>query len=140
MVANVEDGTVSLVDAQSLAEVDRIAVGAAPVQVAFLPDGSRAYVSLRDEDAVAVIDIATLEVIARIPVGDSPIQLHATPDGTKVFVANQGSEAAPNNEVSVIDVASGSVVATITAGAAAHGVSIGTNGTLVLLPMWRMEV
>lgn len=133
LVANVEGGSVSLFDTGTLAEVARIPVGAAPVQVAFLPDGSRAYVSLRDEDAVAVIDLATREVTARIPVGDGPIQLYATPDGGKVFVANQGSEAAPSNEVSVIDVASGSVVATVKAGMGAHGVSVSTDGTLAFV-------
>lgn len=127
LVANVQDGTVSLIDIEKLSEAARIPVGAAPVQVAFLPDGSRAYVSLRDEDAVAVVDVAARAVLGRIPVGDGPIQLYATPDGSKVVVANQGSEATPSNEVSVIDVASGSVV-TVKAGVGPHGVVISTDG------------
>lgn len=133
LVANVEDGSVSLIDVQTLAEVSRIAVGAAPVQVVFLPDGSRAYVTLRDEDAVAVIDMVSLKVTGRIPVGDGPIQLYATPDGTRIFVANQGTDAAPSDQVSVIAVASGSVIDTVTAGMGAHGVSISTDGAMAFV-------
>jgi len=89
------------------------------VQVGFTPDGSRVYVSLRDENKVAVIDTATRKVIARIEVGPAPIQVHATPDGRLIFVANQGTEAKPNDTVSVIDVASGKVIKTIRTGVGA---------------------
>ena len=104
-VANVEDGSVSVIDTASLTEAARIPVGAAPVQVGFTPDSSRVYVSLRDENRVAVIDTATREVTDRIEVGPNPIQMIATPDGRQVYVANQGTEAAPNDTVSVIDTA-----------------------------------
>ena len=127
-VANVEDGTVSVIDTASLEETGRIEVGKAPVQVGFTPDGSRVYVSLRDENKVAVIDTATLQVTDRIDVGRSPIQMHATPDGKFVYVANQGSETEPDETVSVIDVASGDVVKTITTGKGAHGVTVSDDG------------
>lgn len=132
-VANVEDGTVSVIDAASLEEIDRIEVGKAPVQVGFTPDGKRVYVSLRDENKVAVIDAATRQVTARIEVGRSPIQMHATPDGRFVYVANQGTEAEPDETVSVIDVAGGAVVKTITAGKGAHGVTVSDDGAHVFV-------
>jgi len=125
LVANVEDASVSLIDVATRAETARIPVGRAPVQVGFLPDGLRAFVSLRDEDAVAVIDLTSREVTARIPVGRGPIQLHATPDGRHVVVANQGSDAVPDNRVSVVDVATGSVVARLCC----------TNRLLIGLPL-----
>ena len=68
------------------------------------------------------------EVTAHIPVGRGPIQLHATPDGRFVFVANQGSESAPDNRVSVVEVATSSVIATIETGTAAHGVDVSPDG------------
>lgn len=132
-VANVEDGTVSVIDVEGLNEMHRIEVGKAPVQVGFTPDGSRVYVSLRDENKVAVIDTATLQVTDRIDVGRSPIQMHATPDGKFVYVANQGSEAEPDETVSVIDVASGAVVKTITTGKGAHGVTVSDAGDHVFV-------
>ncbi len=106
-VANVEGGTVSVIDAASLEEIDRIEVGETPVQVGFTPDGKQVYVSLRDENKLAIIDTATRQVTARIVVGSSPIQVHATPDGRFVYVANQGTEAEPDETVSVIDVVGG---------------------------------
>lgn len=133
MVANLKGDSVSLFDTATLAEAARIPVGDAPAQVAFLPDGSRADVSLRDDDAVAVIDLSARKVIARIPVGDGPIQLSATPDSGKVFVADQGTEAAPSNEVSVIDTASNAVIATVKAGKGAHGVAISADGALAFV-------
>ncbi|NEY91550.1 YncE family protein [Tabrizicola oligotrophica] len=133
LVANVQDGTVSLIDVASLAELARIPVGTTPVQVAFLPDGRRAYVSLRDEDAVAIVDLASRTTTGRIAVGDGPIQLFATPDGAQVLVANQGSEALPGDTVSVIDVASGKVRATVTTDAGAHGVAISADGALAFV-------
>lgn len=132
-VANAKDGTLSVLDAVKLTEVGRIKVGQAPVQVGFTPDGSRVYVSLRDENKVAMIDTATRQVIGRTEVGRLPIQLHATPDGRFVYVASQGTEAEPNDTVSVVDVASGEVVKTIRTGAGAHGVAVGNDGAFVFV-------
>lgn len=133
LVANVQDGTVSLFDIRKLTEIARIPVGKAPVQVAFLPNGKRAYVSLRDEDAVAIIDLESTSVIGRIAVGDSPIQLFATPDSRKVIVANQGTAEAPDDTVSVIDVTSGSVVATLKGDTGPHGVAMSSDGALAFV-------
>ncbi|MDW9688390.1 YncE family protein [Sinorhizobium meliloti] len=132
-VANVEDGTISVIDTATLAEVDRVEVGSTPVQVGFVPDGSRVYVSLRDANQVAVIDPVTRKVTQRIDVGRSPIQVHATPDGRFVYVANQGTVAEPDDTVSVIDAASGTVVKTIRTGAGAHGVTVSSDGDLAFV-------
>ena len=127
-VANVEDGTLSVIDASGLIELARIPVGSTPVQVGFTPDGSRVYVSLRDENRVAVVDTATRSLIGTIEVGRNPIQVYATPDGRSVYVANQGSDAEPDDTLSVIDVASGVVVDTIRTGMGAHGVVVSSDG------------
>lgn len=132
-VANVEDGSVSVLDTAKLAEVARIPVGKAPVQVGFTPDGARVYVSLRDENKVAVIDTATRQVLGRIDVGRNPIQVFATPDGRSVYVANQGTKEEPADTVSVIDVATGSVVDTIRTDAGAHGVVLCNEGRHVFV-------
>ncbi|MBR0683242.1 YncE family protein [Roseomonas eburnea] len=128
-LANVKDGTVSVVDVAAGREAARIQVGPAPVQVGFLPDGSRAYVSLRDANAVAEIDTRSRRVLRRIPVGRGPIQVYATPDGRLLYVANEGTRRAPGTTASVIDVATGTVVATIETGRGAHGVVVCGAGT-----------
>lgn len=129
LVADVKSNSVSFIDAQKRTETKRLEVGAAPVQVGFLANGSKAYVSLRDDDAVAVLDVKSMKVLNRIPVGDGPIQVYATPDASKVFVALQGSKAAPNNKVAVIDTTTDKVIATVTAGIGAHGVAVNSKGT-----------
>ena len=57
----------------------------------------------------------------------------ATPDGRHVYVANQGTDAAPNDTVSVIDTASGQVVNTLKTGPGAHGVSASADGAFVFV-------
>ena len=123
-LANVRDGTVSVVDVAAGREAARIPVGPSPVQVGFAPDGGRAYVSLRGANAVAQIDARTRRVLRRIPVGPGPVQLFATPDGKLLYVANEGTRAVPGTTASVIDLAAGSVVATIETGRGAHGVVV----------------
>jgi YVTN family beta-propeller protein len=132
-VANVQDGSLSVLNTGSLAEVARIPVGRTPVQVGFTPDGGRLYVSLRDENRVAVIDTVSRTVIGRIDVGRQPIQVHATPNGRFVYVANQGTDAQPDDTVSVIDVAKGAIVDTIRTGNGAHGVAVSDDGAFVFV-------
>jgi YVTN family beta-propeller protein len=132
-VANVLDGSVSVIDVAAREEVARLPVGQAPVQVGFTPDGARVFVSLRDENQVAVIDTASREVIARIEVGRLPIQVHATADGRYMLVANEGSEAEPDNRVSVIALDSLTVVATHEVGAGAHGISVDDTGRFAFI-------
>lgn len=128
-LANVRGGTVSVVDIAATREVARIPAGPSPVQVGFVPDGSRAYVSLRGANAVAEIDARTRRVLRRIPVGRGPVQVFATPDGRFLYVANEGTRAAPGTTASVIDLAAGSVVATVETGRGAHGVVVCETGS-----------
>ncbi|MGE6608591.1 YncE family protein [Halomonas sp. NPDC076908] len=132
-VANVLDGSVSVIDVAAREEVARLPVGQAPVQVGFTPDGTRVFVSLRDENRVAVIDTNRREVIERIEVGRLPIQVHATADGRFMLVANEGSEAEPDNRVSVIALDSLTVVATHEVGAGAHGISVDDTGRFAFI-------
>jgi YVTN family beta-propeller protein len=66
----------------------------------------------------AVIDTAGKMVVAT-PVGDSPFAVAVTPDGKHAYVTNNVS-----NNVSVIDSASNTVVATVPVGSNPVGVGI----------------
>jgi YVTN family beta-propeller protein len=132
-VANVQDGSLSVIDTRSLIEVARIPVGPTPVQVGFTPDGSRVYVSLRDENRIAVVDTVSRALVGTVDVGRNPIQVHATPEGRFIYAANQGTESEPADTVSVIEVATGSVVDIIRTGKGAHGVSVSDDGALVFV-------
>ncbi|MFP1625859.1 YncE family protein [Streptomyces sp. 5K101] len=72
-VANLNDDTVSVIDAATNTVVDTITVGDTPLNVAVSPDGSRVYVTNFADDTVSVIDTATNTVIDTIPVGDGPV-------------------------------------------------------------------
>ena len=127
-VANLKGGTVSVIDTESRKQVAQIAAGKGPAQVGFTPDGRFGFVSLSGENKVAVIDPVSCNVIRKIAVGTVPIQLHATPDNRLLLVANQGTPKKPGTTVSVIDVASMQLSATIKTGAGAHGVVVDREG------------
>lgn len=127
-VANLKGGTVSVVDTESRKQIAQIAAGKGPAQVGFTADGRFGFVSLSGENKVAVIDPVSRKVIRKIAVGTVPIQLHATPDNRLLLVANQGTLKKPGTTVSVIDVASMKVAATIKTGEGAHGVVVGHDG------------
>ena len=127
-VANLKGGTVSVIDTDSRKQVARISAGKGPAQVGFTPDGRFGFVSLSEANSVAVIDPASHKVIRKIAVGTVPIQLFATPDSKLLLVANQGTPKKPGTTVSVIDLASMKVAATITTRAGAHGVVISRDG------------
>ena len=73
--------------------VRRVQVGPRPRSIGFLPDGSRAYVSLENDGAIAVVDAQQHKLLQRIQLegkGNTPkprpmgIAVH--PDGSTVYV------------------------------------------------------
>ncbi|HII91403.1 MAG TPA: PKD domain-containing protein [Methanosarcina sp.] len=79
------------------------------VNLAITPDGKKVYAVNSDSYSdVLVIDTFAKKEIARIPVGNSSGGISVNPAGTKVYVANRNS-----NDVSVIDVATNKVTATV---------------------------
>jgi YVTN family beta-propeller protein len=72
------------------------------------PPPAYAYVALQGADSVAVIDEVTNTMAGRISVGQFPFGVAVRPGGSEVYVTNRGDRS-----VSVIDVATQSVVASI---------------------------
>jgi YVTN family beta-propeller protein len=104
-VSNWGDKTVSLLDASSLKETSRIAVGAHPSDLAYGPDG-RLFVANAGSNSVSVIaDGQVIETIGTSldphdPVGSTPNALAVSADGKFLYVAN-----ADNNDTAVISIA-----------------------------------
>ncbi len=106
LVANQEDGMLSVLDPDSRTEVNKALLGKIPIRTVIAPDGETVFVPNRESNDVSVIDptfdrggeIRPWEV-ARIPVGIWPGGTVFSPDGTRAFVANNKT-----NDVSVIDV------------------------------------
>lgn len=104
-----------------------IPVGASPVQVAVAPNGREAYVSLGQDSAVVKVDLVQQQVSGLVEVPSAPVQVYLTADGTRLLSANQGSEDDPGNTVSVIDLTTQTVVATVPVGEMPNGVSYGSQ-------------
>jgi len=112
-VTNSGDGTVSIIRADVSPPVvmgTPIAVGAGPLSVTALADGSRAYVANSGSlpGTVSVITTSNNTVSKTITVGTNPVSIASSSDGTKVYVANKGS-----NTISVIRTSDDTVVVTV---------------------------
>jgi YVTN family beta-propeller protein len=103
-VSNWGDESVSLLDAQSLREKSRVAVGSHPNNQLYAKDG-RLFVSNGGSNSVSVIvngkviETIKTSVDPKDLVGSTPDALALTPDQKTLYVAN-----ADNNDVAVIDI------------------------------------
>jgi YVTN family beta-propeller protein len=85
-VANVGDGTVSVVDLVALGVRATVPVGAKPAGLRTHPTRAEIWGVSTDGGYVWVLDAATDRVVARISVGSSPLALDFSPDGRKAYV------------------------------------------------------
>lgn len=129
-VANMGEDTISVVDIENNKEVKKIKVGNTPVTTGITSDGKTLVATVNGENALAIIDLAT-DKVDKVPVGKGPAQVYIESDDKYAFVANQGTEDAPSNTVSKIDMATRKVVATIETGKGAHGVVVSPDNKYV---------
>jgi YVTN family beta-propeller protein len=114
--------TVTVIDTATDTVSGEITVGTNVGGIAFTPDGSIAFVAVFGADVVKVIDVATATVVGDpIAVGAGPSQVVVTSDGSRVYVSNSNSSP---GTVSAIDVATRTVVGTITVGAGPEGIAV----------------
>lgn len=100
-------GTVTLLDATTLAVKGEIQVGRHPNAALFLDD-TTLLVTEGNDDAIAVLDLARQEVVKRYPVGlpgdagwgEEPQALALSADGTRLFVALGGANAVSEYAIS----------------------------------------
>jgi YVTN family beta-propeller protein len=127
-VANLTDGTVSVIDTSTNTLVKTIDVGGAAHAVALNSTGNRAYVASGDSGGgVSVIDTATGEVVANVRILNGfPAGVAVHPTGTRVYVTSAND---PN--VSVIQTFNNTIIATIPIGTIASGVAVNPAGDRV---------
>ncbi len=110
-VAESGRASVADIDATSNAMTAEIAVGAAPVALVAMPNGTKLY-CLKTDNTVSVIVPANDTVAKTIALsGTTPVWGTITSDGTQLFVVNQGS-----GNVSVIDTSSDTEIRTFPVG------------------------
>lgn len=101
-----------------------------PSDVTFSPDGRTLYVTgCRDfctTGTVEAMDAATLRTLRSFAVGPSPYRFALSPDGTRAYTTNL---AAPS--LSIVDVAAGSLVATVPVGVEPTGLAVSPDGSRV---------
>ncbi len=105
LVANQEDGTLSVLDYDDLEVTSRALLGETPIRVVPQPGGRYVFVPNRESNDVSVIDTEHVRdgerrpwEIKRVPVGRWPGGTVFDPAGERAFVANNKT-----NDVSVID-------------------------------------
>jgi LPXTG-motif cell wall-anchored protein len=111
-------GSVRIIDTATNTVLTTATPGSTAYGVAVSPDGSRLYVSDFQNARVLVLSSTTLLPVAGpIPVGPNPRAISISPDGTRAYVADQGAATTGSpGSVSVIDLATNTVVATVSTG------------------------
>ncbi len=127
MAVDPNDGVVVVIDLAQMKVIKKIPVGPIPHNVAFAPDGKRAYVTLQGGTGVAVIDMKTLSKIGEIPVPGifGPHNLDFSDGGKLMWVRDIVGH------VAVVDVASHKELAVITVGHGHAGIDVLPNGKYV---------
>jgi PQQ-dependent catabolism-associated beta-propeller protein len=126
----VSDETVNVVhvvDAASLSEQARIAVGRRPRGLVLSPDHRRLYVAIGGDNRIDVVDLAKRRVVASLPSGPDPETIALSPDGRRVYVANED-----DNLLSVVDVAGRRLVGAVPVGGEPEGTAVSPDGKLVI--------
>ena len=101
-VANAQDGTISIVDADEKKVVDTLAANARGAnRLKFTPDGKLVFVSTLFNGDLIILDAATRKEVKRIKLGHGAAGILMQPDGGRAFVA-----CSPDNYIAVIDLKS----------------------------------
>ena len=128
--------TISIIDTSTNAvnvapAIARITgLGDRPRGVAFSPDGTKAYVTIRNANLVRVLDTDPTSAgfntaIDSFTVGREPSAVAFSPDGTKAYVTNETDDT-----VSVIDTTTYNEIATITVGIEPGAVAVSPDGNI----------
>ena len=98
-VANIDYGTMSVIDLEAEEVIALVETGEGAEGIAISPDETELWITNRYEDTVSIINLDNYEVLETINAGAFPIRANFTPDGNHVLVANM-----QDGDVSVFDV------------------------------------
>lgn len=144
-VTNETSGDLTVINGDTFEVMATAPLGKRPRGIQASPDGKTLYVALsgsppagpgvdpktlppadRAADGIGEIDADTYKLKRIIHAGADPEQLAVSADGTRLYVANEDTET-----LSVVDVASGSVIASVKVGEEPEGVTIRPDGKVV---------
>lgn len=141
LVVNPDSNSLTLVGTARRAVLAEVPVGLDPRTVAVDDAGRWAYVANREGESVSVVDLAARQVSAEVGVGGRPYGVVVSPGGDRVYVVGLSFDAAltpdsdelwvvnaASNDVSVIGLGSGRLVAHIEVGGNPRGIVIAPDG------------
>jgi YVTN family beta-propeller protein len=133
---NPDSGTVTAIDAATLAKTWETRVGTEPRTVAVGPDG-RVWVTVQGEDQLVALRAADGHVSARVPLpyGSAPHGIVFTPDGQAGLVTLEG----PSRLMS-FDPASGATRAVVTLTGDVRGIAVTADSAQVLVTRFRSRL
>lgn len=108
--------------------VGAVAVGVAPVDVAFSPSGQRAIVVNRGASSVSLIDAVAHDEYARVAFPVFPNRALIHPDGSRAYVATQ------TDSLYVIDLGLGRITGALFVAPDARGLALSADGDLAYVP------
>jgi len=111
-----KSGIVSVLSTNPIALLTTIPVGGLPFGIVITADGRKVYVADHADNMISVLDTAANKVSGTIPVDNGPVGLALTPDGKKLYVTcfeHRSANPPANDDVAVIDLATGVVTKTI---------------------------
>lgn len=83
---NQGSNTVSIIDAQSMTEIDRVEVGEKPSSAVMDPTGLKAYVLNTRSKTISVVDLTQRRLAVTIAVGAAPLRGAFSRQGDKLYV------------------------------------------------------
>jgi YVTN family beta-propeller protein len=119
LVANSDNGTVTVVDAARRKVLHEVAVGDKPEGVTWVGTGPLAAVTVYREDLVVFVDAERGKVVGRLPVANEPYGILATRDGRRAYVTHEYP-----GTVSEIDLEARKVLREMKAGSMVRGLAL----------------
>jgi YVTN family beta-propeller protein len=119
LVANSDNGSVTVVDTKERKALREITVGDKPEGVAWIGKGRLAAVTVNREDLVVFVDTETGRVVQKLKVANEPYGIVTTKDGSRAWVTHEYP-----GTVSEIDLAERKVMREIKAGAFVRGIAL----------------
>jgi len=128
LTANKGSDTVSIIDAVSLIELERISVGNGPNSVLIEATGRRAYVFNTLSDRISVIDLSGRKVSATIATDSGPLRGQMNSRGDRLYVIHSLS-----SNLTVIDPVTLSVLQRISVGREMSSLKFDTRTNRIIL-------
>ncbi len=122
LVANSDNGSVTVVDAITHKALREIAVGDKPEGVAWIGNGPLALVTVYNEDIVAFVDTDNGKIVEKLPVADEPYGIVAVKDGGIAYVVHEYPGI-----ISEIDVVKRKVLRQMKAGSMPRGLALSAD-------------